>query len=423
MIPPVEPLSAELVLPLARCHIDSWRESFRHLVPAHVLAAFAPERSVATWERWRRDGEHTIVLARDGDAVAGFAAATADELCALYVRAAHQGTGLADALFGAVVAPGTARALWVFADNPRAHAFYTRHGFADTGDRRVDPITLLTEERWSRPGCAAGAAPQYSRIMSADTAVDLTDGVLTLTIATAGAGTSMNFDLVNAGTAALRAAGDEVGAVLLTGSGANFCAGGNVRDFAAAEDRSAYLAELAGELHEFVRALEAVELPVVAAVQGWAAGAGMSLVCAADIAIGGPSTKLRPAYPGIGLSPDGGMSWSLPRIVGKSRAAEILLTDAVIDAEEAVRLGILSRLVADADVLAEATTVARSFVAGPRSTYAAMKRLLAVSSTSTLDAQLDRERDGIAAAAGTPAGREGVNAFIEKRKPDYTAVN
>ncbi|MGW5310091.1 enoyl-CoA hydratase-related protein [Nocardia thailandica] len=259
--------------------------------------------------------------------------------------------------------------------------------------------------------------------MSADTAVDLTDGVLTLTIATAGAGTSMNFDLVNAGTAALRAAGDEVGAVLLTGSGANFCAGGNVRDFAAAEDRSAYLAELAGELHEFVRALEAVELPVVAAVQGWAAGAGMSLVCAADIAIGGPSTKLRPAYPGIGLSPDGGMSWSLPRIVGKSRAAEILLTDAVIDAEEAVRLGILSRLVADADVLAEATTVARSFVAGPRSTYAAMKRLLAVSSTSTLDAQLDRERDGIAAAAGTPAGREGVNAFIEKRKPDYTAVN
>ncbi|MFF2086271.1 enoyl-CoA hydratase/isomerase family protein [Nocardia sp. NPDC058176] len=254
-------------------------------------------------------------------------------------------------------------------------------------------------------------------------AVELLDGVLQLTIATAAAGTSMDFTLINAGTEALRSLDTEVGAILLVGAGANFCAGGNVRDFASAEDRGARLHELASQLHEFVRALAAAPVPVVAAVHGWAAGAGMSLVCAADIAIGGPSTKLRPAYPGIGLSPDGGMSWTLPRIVGASRAAEILLTDAVLDAEEAVRLGVLSRTVADEDVRAEALRVATGFVTGPRPTYAAMKKLLAQSPTATLDQQLDAERDSISAAASSNTGREGVDAFVAKRKPDYRGLS
>ncbi|MDO3645992.1 enoyl-CoA hydratase/isomerase family protein [Nocardia mangyaensis] len=254
-------------------------------------------------------------------------------------------------------------------------------------------------------------------------AVELLDGVLQLTIATAAAGTSMDFTLINAGTEALRSLGDEVGAILLVGAGANFCAGGNVRDFASAADRGARLHELASQLHDFVRALDAAPVPVVAAVHGWAAGAGMSLVCAADIAIGGPSTKLRPAYPGIGLSPDGGMSWTLPRIVGASRASEILLTDAVVDAEEAVRLGLLSRTVADEDVRAEALRVATGFVTGPRPTYATMKKLLAQSPTATLDQQLDAERDGISAAARSNTGREGVDAFVAKRKPDYRGLN
>lgn len=252
--------------------------------------------------------------------------------------------------------------------------------------------------------------------------VSTIDGVLQITIATQANGTSMDFAGVSAGTAALRALGPEVGAVLLTGTGANFCAGGNVRGFAAAEDRSAHVYDLATHLHEFVRALEATPIPVVAGVQGWAAGAGMSVVLLADIAIGGPSTKLRPAYPGIGLSPDGGMSWTLPRVVGAGRAREILLTDAVVEAEEAVRLGILSRLVDDAEVRAEALAVARRLCTGPRSTYASIKSLLTASDSATLSDQLDREREAIAAAANSPAGREGVDAFTEKRAPDYTAL-
>jgi 2-(1,2-epoxy-1,2-dihydrophenyl)acetyl-CoA isomerase len=250
--------------------------------------------------------------------------------------------------------------------------------------------------------------------------VTTVDGVLQITIATAANGTSMDFAGINAGTAALRTLGSEIGAVLLTGSGANFCAGGNVRGFAAADDRATHIHGLATDLHHFVRALDATAVPVVAGVQGWAAGAGMSLVCLADIAIGGPSTKLRPAYPGIGLSPDGGMSWTLPRIVGAGRAREILLTDAVLDADEAVRLGILSRLVADDDVRAEALNLARTFTAGPQSTYASIKSLLAQSNSSTLSDQLDHERDSIAAAVNSPAGQEGVNAFVDKRKPDYS---
>ncbi|TCJ99256.1 enoyl-CoA hydratase/isomerase family protein [Nocardia alba] len=253
-------------------------------------------------------------------------------------------------------------------------------------------------------------------------AAEIIDGVLHLTIATSAAGASMDFDLINAGTAALRDLDPSVGAILLIGAGANFCAGGNVRDFAAADDRGAYLHQLADELHDFVRALAAAPVPVIAAVQGWAAGAGMSLVCAADIAIGGPSTKLRPAYPGIGLSPDGGMSWLLPRIVGHGRASEILLTDAVLDAEEAVRLGILSRTVADDEIRAEALRLAQTFVNGPRATYAAMKKLLAQSPTAILDQQLDAERDSISAAANSNTGREGVDAFVNKRKPNYVGL-
>ncbi|MEV4127670.1 enoyl-CoA hydratase-related protein [Nocardia sp. NPDC049707] len=249
--------------------------------------------------------------------------------------------------------------------------------------------------------------------------VTVDDGVLQITISTAANGTSLDFAGIEAGTKALQSAGREIGAVLLTGAGPNFSAGGNVRGFAAAEDRAGHIHGLATDLHNFVRALDEAIVPVVAGVQGWAAGAGMSLVCAADIAIGGPSTKLRPAYPGIGLSPDGGMSWTLPRIVGTGRAREILLTDTILDAETAVRLGILSRLVDDEQVRAEALAVARTIAAGPRSAYASIKSLLARSNSSTLSDQLDYERDAITAAANSPAGREGVDAFVEKRKPDY----
>ncbi|GGK43076.1 hypothetical protein GCM10011591_13480 [Nocardia camponoti] len=145
----VEPLTAPRVADLAACHIASWRESYADVVAAHVLTAFDLEQSARGWERRRREGTHRIPVAIVNHELIGFAAATPTELDALYVRASWHGTGVADALIEAATGK-SACTLWVFADYPRAHGFYTRHGFADTGVRRVDPFTLLTEQLWQR---------------------------------------------------------------------------------------------------------------------------------------------------------------------------------------------------------------------------------------------------------------------------------
>lgn len=252
--------------------------------------------------------------------------------------------------------------------------------------------------------------------------VRLEDGVLRVAVATAANGTSLDIDGITEATAALADLGSDVKVVLLVGDGANFCAGGNVRAFASAENRGEYVGAIATAFHEFVRALDAATVPVVAAVHGWAAGAGMSIVCLADVAIGGASTKLRPAYPSIGFTPDGGMSWTLPRIVGAARAREILLTDAVLGGEEAVRLGLLSRIVEDDRVQDEALAVARTLAAGPTASYAGIKALFTNSRTATLSEQLDAETASISAAADSPTGREGVDAFAGKRQPDFSAI-
>lgn len=253
--------------------------------------------------------------------------------------------------------------------------------------------------------------------------VSIEDGVLHIVVATEAGGSSLDLDGITSGTQALHevnTGATSVGSVLLIGRGPNFCAGGNVRDLAGADDRGAFVGSVADTFHAFVRELAAVTVPIVAGVHGWAAGAGMSLVCLTDIAIGGPSTKLRPAYPAIGFTPDGGMSWTLPRIVGSGHAMDILLNDSILNGEDAVRLGILSRLVGDDFVDSEAERLARTLAVGPTSAYQGIKKLLAASDTTTLAEQLDAEAASISAAAVSPAGVEGVDAFVEKRRPDFS---
>lgn len=250
-------------------------------------------------------------------------------------------------------------------------------------------------------------------------------GVLRIAVSTASAGTSLDPEALSAGTQALHevARGErEVGAILLAGDGPNFCAGGNVRAFAAAEHRPDYLRALADTFHAFVQALLAADRPVVAEVSGWAAGAGLSLVLHADIAVGGASTRLRPAYLGIGLSPDGGMSWTLPRAVGAARARRIILTDEVIAAGDALAWGVLSDVVDDAEVATRARQIADRLATGPRGALAATRRLLTASATSTLPEQLAAESLSISTLSGTPEGIEGVDAFVGKRRPDFGAV-
>lgn len=246
--------------------------------------------------------------------------------------------------------------------------------------------------------------------------------VLTIAVSSAANGTSLDGRALVEGAAALNevARGERaVGAILLVGAEPNFCAGGNVRAFASAEHRPTYLRGLADRFHAFINALVGADRPIVAAVNGWAAGAGMSIVLHADVAIGGTSTQMRPAYTGIGLTPDGGMTWTLPRVVGAARAREIILTDRPIKADEARTLGILSRVVDDADVRSEAEAVAATIAAGPRSALSATRRLLGSSPTVSLAEQLLAEAASISARSGEPEGIEGVDAFIGKRTADY----
>ena len=172
---------------------------------------------------------------------------------------------------------------------------------------------------------------------------------------------------------------------------------------------------LAGELHELVRALVEVPVPVVAAVRGWAAGAGMSLALAADVAVAGVSTRLRPAYPAIGLSPDGGLTWTLPRAVGAARARHILLTDRVIAADEALALGLVAVVVAGrrrrrrgARRWRSGSPTARSARWAGRNSCCARRRPRPRRTARRRGAR-DRR------VGGGREGREGVAAFRERR--------
>ncbi|GAA2067700.1 enoyl-CoA hydratase-related protein [Williamsia deligens] len=252
----------------------------------------------------------------------------------------------------------------------------------------------------------------------------LTDGVLFIRVSSPAPGNPLDAEALLAATRELDrvASGDlDAAVVLLHGAGSNFCAGGDVRSFAAADDRPAFIRSVADAFHAFLRALTAADVPVVAAVRGWAAGAGMSIACHADIVVGGPGTRFRPAYPGIGLSPDGGMTWMLPRIIGRGRAHLVILTDAVITASDAASWGLVGSLVdADDDVLSTAETIASSLATGPRPALRAARRLLSASPDATLHDQLDAEAESISRLAGTPTGVEGVDAFVEKRRPDFS---
>lgn len=248
--------------------------------------------------------------------------------------------------------------------------------------------------------------------------VHVQGGVLHCAVSAADKGSSLDADAM---AQLVHALADEpgIGAVLLRGGGANFCTGGDVSGFAAAAEPGVHVRELAEVFHAFLLVLVESPVPVVAAVQGWAAGAGMSIACAADVVVGSASTRFRPAYPALGFTPDGGMSWSLPRIIGAARARDVLLTDRVLDGEQAHTLGLLTRLVADDAVHPEALVVAERLAAGPTGAHRAIRTLLRESATRSLTEQLAAEASSIAACAESVDGREGVRAFAEHRRPRF----
>ena len=170
------------------------------------------------------------------------------------------------------------------------------------------------------------------------------------------------------------AADADVRAILVTGAGPRFCAGGDVASFVAASDQPAYIEQLATELDAAFRALAAVEKPVVAAVQGAVAGAGLALMLSSDVIVSAPATRFVFAYPGIGFTPDCGVSYLLPRAVGQQRALSFALTGKPLTASEALEWGLVSE-VAD-DPGARARDLAAGFAAGPATALGQARRLM-----------------------------------------------
>ncbi len=209
--------------------------------------------------------------------------------------------------------------------------------------------------------------------------------------------------------------------VLLTGAGKMFSAGGDLKFFLKAGDRVAsVLAEMTGSLHAAIAVMNRMDAPVVVAVNGMAAGGGLSLAMAGDIVFAAESARFTMAYTDAGLSPDGSSTWFLPRLVGFRRAKELALTNRMLGAAEAMELGIVDRVAPDEELIAEAEKQAHRFAEGPTGAYGAVKRLMAESFQNGLETQMELESRAIAARAASSDGREGVGAFAEKRKPVFS---
>ena len=260
------------------------------------------------------------------------------------------------------------------------------------------------------------------RLPNAAVALERREGLAILSLDRPDAGNAVNRALAEDLAAATeRLAGDaSLRALLLRANGRAFCVGGGVDDFAAAGDAlPAYIGALVGLLHAAVARLDALAVPVVAAVRGVAAGGGLSLACAADLVVAGESARFVVAYSGIGLSPDLGASHALPRLVGVRRALDLALTNRPLDAAEALACGLVSRVVPDERVEAEALELAERLARGPTRALAAIRRLLRDAGLRPLGAQLAEEARSIALLAASGDAREGIAAFLAKRAPDF----
>ncbi len=251
--------------------------------------------------------------------------------------------------------------------------------------------------------------------------LEVRDRVAFLTFARPDAANTINLQFGHEFLAAALAieSNPAVRAVVVTGQGRNFCFGGDLKGMVASgADARAYLSGLTTNLHAGMAHLARLDAPVIAAVNGTAAGAGLGLVLVADLAIAARGAKFAPAYTGVALTPDAGCTFLLPRAIGYKRAMEIFLTNRVLDAAEALEWGLVNQVVDEAGLLDTATTLANRLAAGPVGAFGAVKRLMAESEPG-LEAQFGRESRSIAARGATAEGREGIAAFLEKRVPRY----
>ena len=211
-------------------------------------------------------------------------------------------------------------------------------------------------------------------------------------------------------------------AVVISGNGRFFSAGGDLASFhAAGDDAGALIKEMTTYYHAAISRFARMDAPVIAAVNGMAAGAGFSLVAACDLAIAAESAKFTSAYTAASLSPDGSSTYFVPRLVGMRRAMELMITNRRLDATEALEWGLVNRVVPDEELGAESMALGRQLAKGATLAFGRVKTLLQDSLAGTLETQMELEARSIAALTHTHDGREGVAAFREKRQPNFEA--
>ena len=213
---------------------------------------------------------------------------------------------------------------------------------------------------------------------------------------------------------------DSIKGIMITGKGKAFCAGGDLKWISQqAADASSTLHKLAPQFHIAITEIRRMAKPIVAAINGIAAGGGFSLALACDFRVMAESAVLRQAYTSSGLSIDGGGTFALPRLVGLARALEIAAFDQPISSAQALAWGLVTKVVPDDKVIEEAMSMLQELVRSALHSFAWSKRLLTESFNNTLETQLELERQGISDCARHPNGQEGIIAFVEKRKPVF----
>lgn len=248
-------------------------------------------------------------------------------------------------------------------------------------------------------------------------------GVATLTLNRPGAANGYNSQMMLelAAAAAHCDADRSIKAVILTGAGKFFSAGGDLKGMAEAGDaRGAYVQRLANNLHRATSTFARMDAPLIVAVNGMAAGGGFSLAITGDLVIAARSAAFNMAYTRAGLSPDGSSSYYLPRLVGLRRAQELMFTNRTLTSAEALDWGLVTEVVDDDQLQDRARTLAAQFVTGARGSNANIKKLLLASYGHGLEEQMEMEGRFVAAAADSADGREGIDAFIAKRKPNFS---
>lgn len=254
---------------------------------------------------------------------------------------------------------------------------------------------------------------------------ELNDGVAVVTLNRPEALNALSLQLVKDLQAALEAAVEQKArAVVLTGAGRAFCAGGDLREMQTMAMQTGNLAVFFEEplenLHSCIRTIRETPIPFVAAVNGVCAGAGTNFALACDIVFAGETATFNEGFVKIGLTPDCGGSWFLPRLVGEKRAAELLMTGDAISAVEAAKIGMINRAVADAELLTEATNFASRLAKMPTGAIGRIKQMLAVSYKNELATQLDVEHTLQIESGTSNDFKEGVMSFFEKRQPNFS---